>query len=70
MDSRTKVMLASLPERHRKYLETLREDLKVMKERDDSEMVKEYKAMAKGYIRCLNNSGICDFKTLWCWFTL
>ena len=66
---RTKEMLEKLPENHKKYLENLKSSISKADGRTD--IIKEYKATARGYIRCLVESGIIDdFKTAWCWFTL
>ena len=68
---RTQEMLDKMPTKNREYLETLKADIGVMKQRQDSEMVKEYKAYGKGYIRALVDCGVVkDFKTVWCWFTV
>lgn len=67
---RTKEMLEKLPAKHRAYLETLKADIAKIEEMGHRDLVKEYKAVARGYIRCLAESGIIDFKAAWCWFTL
>jgi len=68
---KTREMLDKLPENHRKYLETMKADIRKVKEMGNMELFKEYRAVARGYIRCLVESGIVgDFKTVWCWFTV
>ena len=67
----TRETLNNLPKKHREYLERLKADLVIIKERQDSRMYAEYKAVAKGYIKALVDCGVIDnFRTLWTWFTL
>lgn len=67
----TRETLNNLPKKHRDYLERLKSDLVIIKERQDSQMYAEYRAVAKGYIKALVDCGVIEnFKTLWAWFTL
>ena len=67
----TKDMLKKLPENHRRYLEALKSTVKRAEELDAYSVASEDKATARGYIRCLVESGIVDdFNTVWCWFTV
>lgn len=68
---RTKEMLEKLPDNHKAYLKRLKADITRAQENGLIDLVKEYNAVARGYIRCLAECGIIDsFKTAWCWFTL
>ena len=68
---RTAEMLRMLPANHKAYLDGLKADIAKVNEMGHDDLVKEYKAVARGYIRCLVECGIIDnFKTAWCWFTL
>lgn len=68
---RTKEMLAKMPNKHREYLENLRENIKRAKAVNQNNLVDEFRAVGKGYIKGLFDCGaIDDFKTVWCWFTL
>ena len=68
---RTQEMLNGLPEKNRKYLETLKEDIKKLKAMNQNKVADDYKATGKGYIKGLVDCGVVDdFKTVWCWFTL
>ena len=61
--------LAQLPQKNRKYLETLKADLKKIEAYHDTVMWKEYRAVARGYIKGLVDSGVIDdFKPIWIWF--
>lgn len=71
-------MLATLPNNHRTNLERLKADIARFNEMAKDEhasikydtLIREYKGVAKGYIRCLVECGVIDnFKTAWCWFT-
>jgi len=66
---KTADVLKAIPEKNMNYLKTLKAGIK--KAADRPELVKEYKATARGYIRCLEDNGIIDsFRTVWCWFTV
>lgn len=67
----TREMLEKINGKHRDYLNTLKADIKIAEGRGYDSLVKEYKAVARGYIRCLVECGVIDnFKTAWCWFTV
>jgi hypothetical protein len=68
---RTKEILEKMPSKNRAYLETLRSDMQLIEQRRDSAMVKEIRAVGRGYIKALVDCGVIDdFKIVWCWFTL
>ncbi len=67
----TREMLEKLPDNHKAYLEGLKADISTAQEKGHTDLVKEYRAVARGYIRCLVECGIIgNFKTAWCWFTV
>lgn len=68
---RTREMLDKMPNKHREYLENLRENIKRAKAVYQDNLVDEFRAVGKGYIKGLVDCGVIDdFKTVWCWFTL
>ena len=68
---RTQEMLDKMPVEHRKYLETLKENIARAKAENLDDYVKEHKNVGKGYIKALVNCGIVpSFKIVWIWFTL
>lgn len=68
---KTKEMLEQLPSNHREYLENLKADMAKAQQNNQHTLVKERRAVATGYIKCLVDCGVIDeFKPLWCWFTL
>ena len=68
---KTAEALNQLPPKCRQYLETLKTSLKRIEEYHDTAMWKEYRAVARGYIRALVDCGIIeDFKPIWIWFTV
>ena len=67
----TREMLEKLPDNHKAYLEGLKADISIAQENGHTDLVKEYRAVARGYIRCLVECGIvADFRKLWIWFTI
>lgn len=63
--------LKQLPPKCREYLETVKADLKKIEANDNRTIWKEYRAVARGYIKGLEDSGVIDdFKTIWIWFTV
>lgn len=68
---KTREMLEKIHGKHEDYLRRLKADIAKAEAEKLSDLVKEYKAVARGYIRCLEDCGVIDdFKTAWCWFTL
>lgn len=67
----TREMLEKLPDNHKAYLKRLKADISTAQEKGQTDLVKEYRAVARGYIRCLVECSIvADFKKLWIWFTI
>lgn len=63
--------LAKLPQKNREYLEGLRDNINRAKAVDNRNCIESFRAVARGYIRCLVDCGVIDdFKTIWIWFTL
>lgn len=64
--------LKQLSDKHRAYLETLKENMRKTEGiAEYSSYRNEIKATARGYIRCLVDCGVIDdFKPIWIWFTL
>lgn len=63
--------LNQLPPKCKEYLETLKKDVAKVEAFAGKSMWKEYRAVARGYIKGLVDSGVIDdFKPIWIWFTL
>lgn len=68
---KTSEMLEKISGKHEDYLRLLKADIAKAETNGQRDLVKEYKATARGYIRCLVECSIIDdFKAAWCWFTV